>query len=266
MRSRPLLSFFVLVFAITWAVATPLLFAPAWFTRHFGAFDSSSPLFYFGVYTPTIVSIVLTAAFEGMAGLKALFSRLDPRRCNPVWYLVVVGGFLLLNIAGAGVGALVGGTSLATRFGAGAGILLHALVFDPGPLGEELGWRGFALPRMLSKRRPLSASLLLGAIWGAWHLPAFYVSSLSQSQLSIPVFMLGAISLSVVVCWLFIRSNGSVLITILAHVMANHAMDIAGATFNQQAYGLALAALVLVLTGQLDVEPKRAAYEPVLAV
>lgn len=255
MRSRPLLSFFVAVFLITWSVAAAAVFASDWFGRVFGPLSASNPMFFLGVYAPSLVSIALTAAFEGWTGLQQLFARLNPRRCHPVWYLVVIGGFLALTGVAGWVGSLFGGPAPVWHFSGAIAALAGGVIFDAGPLGEELGWRGFALPRMLRRWNPLRASLLLGAIWGVWHLPAFYVSTLSQSQMSFPIFVLGAISLSVVICWLFLKSNGSVLITILAHVMANHANDVAGGTFNQLTYGLAAVAVILVVTGQMAARP-----------
>lgn len=255
MRSRPLVTYFVLVFAITWSTAAVAIFASDWFTRTFGQLDSSNPVFFFAVYAPSLVSVGLTALFEGRSGLKALFARLDPRRCHPIWYLVVIGGFLGLTAVAGWVGSLVGGPAPVWHLSGAAGALAGGLFRDPGPLGEELGWRGYALPRMLGRWSPVTASLILGAIWGIWHLPAFYVSTLSQSRLSLSIFLLGAVSLSVVTCWLFLKSKGSVLIAILTHLMANHANDITGASFNQMTYGLAVVAVVLVATGQLTPEP-----------
>ena len=223
MRSRPLLTYFVAAFLITWSVAAVAILAPDWFARTFGHLDSRNPVFFLAVYAPTLLSILLTGLFEGRAGLKALFARLDPRRCHPIWYLVVLGGFLVLTGAASWIGSFMGGAPPVWHLSGAAGILAGGLLLDPGPLGEELGWRGFALPRMLRRWNPATASVILGLIWGVWHLPAFYVSTLSQSQLSLPIFLLGATSLSVVTCWLFLKSKGSVLIAILAHLMANHA-------------------------------------------
>src|SRR5574337_857223 len=58
-----------------------------------------------------------------------------------------------------------------------------------GPLGEELGWRGFALPRLLKRFNPFVASLVLGAIWGVWHLPSFYLAGMVQARLALPIFI-----------------------------------------------------------------------------
>ncbi len=261
MRSRPLLTYFLLAFAITWSAAGLAILAPDWFSRTFGQLDASNPVFFVAVYAPTGLAIGLTALFEGRPGLKALLARLDPRRCHPVWYLVVVGGFLALTGLAGWIGSVAGGPAPVWKLSALGG-LAGSLLVDPGPLGEELGWRGFAMPRMLRRWKPALAAVILGVIWGLWHLPAFYVSTLSQSELSLPVFLLGATSLSVVTCWLFLRSKGSVLIAILAHLMANHASDVTGASFNQLTYALAVVAAVLVVTGQLSPEPA-AEHQPV---
>ena len=96
------------------------------------------------------------------------------------------------------------------------------LVTDTGPLGEEFGWRGFALPRLLGHWRPLAAALILGAIWWAWHLPTFFISTMSQSELSIPVFLVNSLALSVIMTWLYQRTGGDLLLMILVHVAANY--------------------------------------------
>ncbi len=255
MKKRPLLAYFVLVFLITWSVGALAVAAPEWFNQTFGPLDSSNPLFFLAVYAPTLTALGLTATFEGGAGLKALFGRLDPRRGHPIWFLIVIGGFLLLTGLGVVIGERFGGPAPTWNLAGAAGILGLSLFRDPGPLGEELGWRGFALPRMLRLWSPVKASLILGVIWGIWHLPAFYVSSLSQSQLSFPVFVVGAVSLSVVTSWLFLRSKGSVLIAIATHLMANHAADVTGGTFTQLAIGMAIVAVALIVTGQFRSDP-----------
>lgn len=256
MRSRPLLTYFVLVFAITWSVAAAAIFGSDWFNQTFGPLDASNPAFFAAVYAPSFLAVLLTGLFDGRAGLQSLVSRLDPRRCHPIWYLVVIGGFVGLTAVAGWIGKLAGGpTPVWNLSGAGVSALALGLFRDPGPLGEELGWRGFALPRMLHHWHPVTASLILGVVWGLWHLPAFFVSTLSQSQLSLPIFILGAASLSVVTAWLFIKSKGSVLIAILVHLMANHVGDITGASFNQLTYGLAVVACGLIMAGQLKLDP-----------
>ncbi len=256
MKSRPLLTYFVLVFILTWGVAGAALIAPHLIERVFGSMNQTSPLFFLAVYAPAMASLVLTTWFEGRPGLKRLFARLNPLRTHWVWYLVVVGGFIAVSYCSGVVGTLFGGPTPTLVFRGFLPSLAAALFLDPGPLGEELGWRGFALPRMLDRWSPTKSSLILGFIWGVWHLPAFYFSTLSQSQLSFPVFVLGATGIATVMTWLMLRSRGSLLIAILAHLMANHAGDVTRVAFLAWSLGIMVAALLLIATGQLrKVEP-----------
>jgi membrane protease YdiL (CAAX protease family) len=100
------------------------------------------------------------------------------------------------------------------------------LFLDPGPLGEELGWRGFALPRMAERFGLPLASTMLGLIWGAWHYPVFRIPSMNQSSLSFPVFVVGAIVMSFIIAWLVLRTGGSVLIAVLFHLAVNLSLGV----------------------------------------
>ena len=147
------------------------------------------PLFYLAVYAPTTASLVLTALFGGTAGLRKLLGRLLPWRAGVQWYLVVLLGYPLVGLlAGRAAGLFGVAQGQIPDWGHFLWALMQALVVDPGPLGEELGWRGFALPRMLARWRPLKASLILGLIWGIWHLPAFLIVGLPQNRLALPRF------------------------------------------------------------------------------
>jgi hypothetical protein len=97
-------------------------------------------------------------------------------------------------------------------------------------LCEKLGWRGFALPRLLKRFNPFTASLILGVIWGVWHLPSFFLSGMVQAGLSLPLFLLNALFLSIFVIWVFQHTGGSVLITVLIHYTVNVCASIIGVT------------------------------------
>jgi len=164
----------------------------------------------------TIAALILTAYFGGGIGLRKLLARLIPWRAGLRWYLAILVGFPLVGLLAGRVAGL---------FGAAQGhvpnwahfyyALIPALVIDPGPLGEELGWRGFALPRMLERWPPLTSSLILGLIWGliwgAWHLPAFFIVGLPQNRLAIPALLLATMGISVIDTWIFLRTEGSLL-------------------------------------------------------
>ena len=99
--------------------------------------------------------------------------------------------------------------------------LLPYIASDPGPVGEEFGWRGFALPLLLEQYSPLKASLILGVIHGLWHVPLFFIPGTTQSQLFFPIFMVGTISLAIIDTVLYLRTGANLLLAILVHVMSN---------------------------------------------
>ena len=97
--------------------------------------------------------------------------------------------------------------------------------FGGGPLGEEIGWRGFALPRMQSRFGPLKATLLLSVFWAFWHFPEFFSSAqlggpgtgLSAFYIHLPIFLLMVVALAIIMTWVFNHTGGSVFIAILLH-------------------------------------------------
>ena len=110
-----------------------------------------------------------------------------------------------------------------------------------------MGWRGFALPRLLRRFNPFIASLLLGAVWGIWHLPSFFVSGLPQAGLQIPVFLLGALALSVTATWIVVHARGSVFLSVLLHFSANFTLTVLAVPLLPFSVFLAALSLVLLL-------------------
>ena len=90
-----------------------------------------------------------------------------------------------------------------------------------GPLGEELGWRGFALPALQERIGWRAASLALGAVWGVWHLPLFFIAESAQNNGSMVAFFVLIVATSVFYSWLYNRSNGSVLPALALHTASN---------------------------------------------
>ncbi len=90
-----------------------------------------------------------------------------------------------------------------------------------GPLGEEFGWRAYALPALQRRWGWRLASLLLGVVWAVWHLPLFYSAGTVQSHLPIGLFALSAIASSVLFAWLFNQSQGSVVPVLVLHTAVN---------------------------------------------
>ena len=93
-------------------------------------------------------------------------------------------------------------------------------------MSEEIGWRGYALPRLAARIGLARASLLLGLIWAGWHLPLFFVPGLNQYGQSFPLFALGGIALSVAIAWLYAHTEGSVGMAMLMHSAVNQTTGI----------------------------------------
>src|SRR6185295_19358647 len=95
-----------------------------------------------------------------------------------------------------------------------------------GQAGEELGWRGYALPRMASRLGMRAASVLLGVLWAGWHLPLFFLSGIDKSGQSFPVYVLQVTAVSVGMAWLYQHTRGSLLLAMLMHSAGNQSKDL----------------------------------------
>lgn len=247
---RELALYFALAFALAWGIGVGLIFARPQVEALIGPIGQLNHhwLYFIGVYAPTLSAIICSLVFAGSAGLKALARRFT-RPFNPIWLAVSIlylpTAYALAGLAANAVGAkdlfdlhaiIIGAPLLA--------VTTLALLTDPGGLGEELGWRGFALPRLLTLMRPLYAALVLGFIWGLWHLPAFFLSDLAQSRLGLGWFLGGSMGLSVVMTWLFIRANGNVIVAgTIPHLMSNLLSD----AHAQPKYGIEVETIILAI-------------------
>ena len=88
-------------------------------------------------------------------------------------------------------------------------------------LGEELAWRGFALPRLLSRYNALAASLILGVIWSLWHLPLIWTQGNGMFHQPVWLLLLDVTAKSVLFTWVFLHTRGSVLMAMLFHGATN---------------------------------------------
>ncbi|QIN80276.1 CPBP family intramembrane metalloprotease [Rubrobacter marinus] len=202
-KRYPLIAFFVLAYALTWWVY-PLL--------------QVSPLLgLLGLVGPALAATIVVAVSGGRTGLKGLWGRLLRWRVGALWYAVAFGLPAALALAAAGLHLLLGAPT-PSRLGE---LSVLELVIFVLIVGEELGWRGYALPRLLATRSALVASLVLGLLWSAWHLPAFFVPGTPQYGQPIPAFFLFTTAYSVLFAWIYLHTGGSVLIATLFHGAIN---------------------------------------------
>lgn len=250
MRRKGLRRFFVIVFGLSWGLGALYALFPKQLVAIFGPVSGANPVFLVAVWAPTLTAILLSAVLGGRAGLRDLFGRLTRWRVNWRWYAAATFGIAALGLVPQLLAAQFAGAAQ-PDFAFGhwqAWIAAGALGFvvDPGPLGEELGWRGFALPRMEQRWSGLASALILGAIWGTWHLPAFFIPGLPQNTFPLWAFMAEVVSLSVLVTWMVNNAGGSVIIAILAHWASNRFESLAPATAPYTAAAFALAALTVM--------------------
>jgi membrane protease YdiL (CAAX protease family) len=227
---RELTLYFALTFAITFGLGAAVIFFRPEFEAVFGPLGPllQSWPYYLGVSAPTISAVVLSAAFGGWVGVKNLFAGLF-RRFAPRWLFVALLTFPAGLLLWGTIERIVQPTnaSHAIDFHAmlGAAPLWFTttiLLVDPGPWGEETGWRGFALPRLLALFSPLTSAIVLGVIWALWHAPAFLASGLTQYGLNFGWFLVGATCLSVVMTWIYVNANRNYFVAgVIPHAMSN---------------------------------------------
>src|SRR5215218_3080160 len=201
-KRHPLITFFVLTYALSWGFLPikALGFLPA---------------------GPLLAALILIPITQGRAGLRELGSRMIRWRVRWYWYAVALGlplAVLLTTVAlngalGAGTPSLAGVGSLSTILMVFAVRLINPL---DGPMGEEPGWRGVALPGLQASRSPLVATLILALLVTIWHVPLFFLEGGLQPSVIVGG-VLGPFAFTFVATWLFNHTGGSVLMTIVMH-------------------------------------------------
>jgi CAAX protease family protein len=217
--AHQLLSFVVLTYALSWGYWVPLVV-----TGHVVRLGSSVTQFP-ALLGPMLAAFALTAVTGGWAGVRELASRVLRWRVPLRWWLVAIGTPLLLVAVALVVMVIGPGLPDLSAFGRMAGLpewgvlfVWAAFVLVNG-LGEETGWRGYALPLLRRRRGLLTAGLLLVPIWAGWHLPLFFLlqNYRDLGPVGIPGFLIGLACGSVVLAWLYESAVGSVLIVAVWH-------------------------------------------------
>jgi membrane protease YdiL (CAAX protease family) len=215
LSTRPLRTFFLTAFGLSWGCLVLLAFQPPWLAGVLGAPRASHPLFMLAVYSPAVAALLIVGARRGGLGIWRFLSRALLWRCPVSWWLFLLVGIPAVFYIGAALAGTLG-DGLVPFDGAGAALAAMAFMIVLGPV-EEFGWRGFALPLLQRRLPPLWAGLMLGVIWGVWHLPAFFMGGTPQIGWGFTPFLVGSIALSVIVTRLFNVSRGSILLPAFFH-------------------------------------------------
>jgi len=243
MKKYPLRWYFVLTFAITWGLAGIYFAGNALFDRFLGEMSVTNPFFILAVWGPNIAGIILTGVNGGWRGILRLLKKFIPVRANIAWYLFAL---FLFPLTGILLNAVTRTPVKITALQSGEILTMAFAILISGPLGEELGWRGFALPRLLKSYSATVAGLILGLIWGIWHLPSFFASGLPQGSIQIPLFLVAALAISVIVTWIFVNTKGNIFISFLVHYTLNFTYTLIGTDFTWMMVFQILVAVALI--------------------
>ncbi len=244
-------TFFIVTIFVTWIIWLPMLLI-----KNFGA---HFPLLYdvlktVGTFVPSVSGFIFAYTFGGKAELCGLFKSLLDIHIRPKWLLFIF--FVLPGVSAVSclIFFLLGNSLPPMQFTPWfiPVAFVYILVFM-GPLGEEAGWRGFALKRLLRCSSPLKASVLLGVAWSIWHLPLFFIEGTTQNALtsfgifpSLIGYFLYTVMISFLITLLYIMSSGSVLGSVLLHTMGNLSLGIVPLIFSVKGALILLLVLCVV--------------------
>lgn len=281
--SRGLRAFFLLAFALSWLVWVPAALASrGWLPLHLPL----SVTGLLGAFGPTAAALVMTGALEGRTGIGRLLRRVVMWRVAPRWYAFALFWPAVLSLAATLVARALGAplpdfsappivdlSPLPPELeGVGPWPLLPFLFLQNlligSAMGEELGWRGFALPRLQDRMSALSASLVLGLLWGAWHVPLYFTVGHPLPDVFFGWILLSIVADAVLFTWVFNHTRGSLVPALLFHAsIATTGLFLASA---EGSFGIAVAlkwavVLAIVLRSSLsgpDPQSRRAGAGP----
>ena len=222
MRQHPLFFFFLMSYAFTWIVLIPYILS-VW-----GILKGNFEFLYIvkPFVGPTLAAIIMIYITDGKEGLLQLRKRLRQRRAGWQWYLLILVAIPALLLLGIIIqpGTVASFQGLTPRLQV-TYPLYFVIVFFGVALPEEIGWRGFALPRMQPRYGPLWGTLLLGVLWSFWHLPFFLTpghsggpgTSFTTLLTSFSYFFVMVMAFSIIFTWVFNHTGGSIFMSNLLH-------------------------------------------------
>jgi membrane protease YdiL (CAAX protease family) len=239
-RHQPLATYFILAYALSWTMVALIPF--------------SFVFALLALFGPTLAAVLVTGFSEGRTGVGKLLRRVVLWQVGTVRYAVAVCLPLVVAVGALGVQSLVAGTPFAASTGTPIGLMAVLAILM---VGEEIGWRGFALPHLQERYNGLTASLILGALWAGWHLANGTIPGLQAYWTGFPAFLIFVVAQTILFTWLSNHSHGSVLLAWIFHAAINvtNALFFVGDQVRQwwlTGLGFAILALVVVLVEGLN--------------
>jgi membrane protease YdiL (CAAX protease family) len=253
-RRHPVVAGFVLMFVCTWPI-------DLWAAAGSHGWVSPPPwvLPVFVGYGFVVAALVMSAIVDGRAGVVRLLRRFLVWRVSVWWYAIVLLGPAVVALAAIGADVMLGGAPpdfdqpLVRRiFGPSLALWVAFplfFLFDALANGEEIGWRGYAQPRLQARRTALVASLVVGAVWAFWHVPKFLTAGGAQT---VPfwLFLVDMLARAIVFAWVLNSTRGSLLTVTLLHAAGNTAAVclpiLPAATGDQRAWTISVGVNCLV--------------------
>lgn len=228
-RKYPIWSFLIINYIISWS----FLYPSYQILKQNAEITPLALIGLIGAYGPSIAAVIVQSVLDKKK-LKALLKRLIQIKSKWRLLLFVIIIPIMLYVVAYLIAALIYKGDLSIHWVLGlSNIYFWFLVALPfGPMGEELGWRGFLLPKLLEKYSVIQSTIYVGLAWGIWHLASFSFPGaaipefLPVSVWSILLFCINTIALSMVYTYVHLRSNGSVFMAIILHAFFNAASNI----------------------------------------
>lgn len=209
-----LISFIILAYLITWSIALVI-------STCFPSVQAHSWLSFLMLLGPTISAFAVSAAAGGLGGVKKLLAGFTRWKFNPIWYLATL-SLTLIPLLVALVYMLMGNPVKGIQPGTTVSVLLLNLLYTLlfGPIAEETGWRGFALPRLQQRYNALLSSLILGVVWAFWHFPFYFISA-GGVGIPFPIYIVLVTTITIFITWIYNNTKGNLAMCILAHFCFN---------------------------------------------
>lgn len=208
---RPVVVFFGLALLLTWGLQTPGVLAKVGILP--GPSEAYMPFVVLGVFGPLLAAWISARRFEGAGAFRELLRGLYTRLPGVPWLVAaLLTPVLLLSLGLLVHRAFTGGGALAYPPEQGGRVVAALMI----AVGEETGWRGFALPRLSRGVGRLKASLVIGAVWTVWHIPMFVGQ---ETPIGLwPAMFVQLSAGSVVFSWFYFKASGSLLVSVLMHI------------------------------------------------
>lgn len=187
------------------------------------------PILTYASWTPNIAAfLVLGLILRERGGIRKLISGWGKWRVGALWYVAALSP-LFVSFLAAGIFIVIGGTAKSPEQPVLSPLLMSFVIsLITGAMGEELGWRGFLLPRLQQRFNSVISSVIVGVIWAIWHLPLWFLPGYGWDAIPYWAFALGAVSTSVLFTWVLNNTGGSMVMASIIHLMMNFGMGVVG--------------------------------------